>query len=67
MNPESRNKEAAFRFMDYMVNEGQEILVDQYLETIEYRIAHWGCFPACDTEEGTSALDIGSDSSSTSS
>lgn len=37
MNPESRNKEAAFRFMDYMVNEGQEILVDQYLEYMPSR------------------------------
>ncbi len=32
LNPESRQKEAAFRFMAYLVNEGQELLVNQYLE-----------------------------------
>ena len=29
---EGKAKEAAFRWMDYLVNEGQEILVNQYLE-----------------------------------
>ena len=32
LNPESRQKEAAFRFMAYLANEGQEILVNRYLE-----------------------------------
>jgi ABC-type glycerol-3-phosphate transport system substrate-binding protein len=32
MNPESKVKDAAFRWMDYLVNEGQEMLVNQYLE-----------------------------------
>ncbi len=32
MNPESKVKDAAFRWMDYMVNEGQKILVNEYLE-----------------------------------
>ena len=37
MNPESKNKEAAFRWMDYLVNEGQELLVNQYLEYMPSR------------------------------
>ena len=32
MNPEAKDKDAAFRWMDYLVNEGQEILVGEYLE-----------------------------------
>ena len=32
LNPESRQKEAAFKFMAYLVGEGQELLVNQYLE-----------------------------------
>lgn len=32
MNPESKVKDAAFKWMDYLVNEGQELLVDRYLE-----------------------------------
>ncbi len=37
LNPESTQKEAAFRFMDYLVNEGQELLVNQYLEYMPSR------------------------------
>lgn len=37
LNPESRHKEAAFRFMAYLVNEGQELLVNQYLEYMPSR------------------------------
>lgn len=37
MNPESKVKEAAFRWMDYLVNEGQDILVNQYLEYMPSR------------------------------
>ncbi len=37
MNPESKVKEAAFRWMDYLVNEGQELLVNQYLEYMPSR------------------------------
>lgn len=37
LNPESRQKEAAFRFMDYLVNEGQDLLVNQYLEYMPSR------------------------------
>ncbi len=37
MNPESTKKEAAFRFMDYLVNEGQNLLVNQYLEYMPSR------------------------------
>lgn len=37
MNPESGKKEAAFRFMDYLVNEGQELLVNRYLEYMPSR------------------------------
>lgn len=37
LNPESKNKEAAFRWMDYLVNEGQELLVNQYLEYMPSR------------------------------
>lgn len=37
MNPESTEKEAAFRFMDYLVNEGQELLVNRYLEYMPSR------------------------------
>ncbi|MCR5342439.1 MAG: ABC transporter substrate-binding protein [Butyrivibrio sp.] len=37
MNPESKNKEAAFRWMDYLVNEGQDLLVNQYLEYMPSR------------------------------
>ncbi len=37
MNPESTQKEAAFRFMDYLVNEGQDLLVNQYLEYMPSR------------------------------
>ena len=37
LNPESRQKEAAFRFMAYLVNEGQELLVNQYLEYMPSR------------------------------
>jgi ABC-type glycerol-3-phosphate transport system substrate-binding protein len=37
MNPESKDKEAAFRWMNYLVNEGQEILVNQYLEYMPSR------------------------------
>jgi ABC-type glycerol-3-phosphate transport system substrate-binding protein len=37
MNSESKNKEAAFRWMDYLVNEGQELLVNQYLEYMPSR------------------------------
>ncbi len=37
LNPESSQKEAAFRFMAYLVNEGQELLVNQYLEYMPSR------------------------------
>jgi hypothetical protein len=37
LNPESREKEASFRFMAYLVNEGQELLVNQYLEYMPSR------------------------------
>ncbi len=37
MNPESKDKEAAFRWMDYLVNEGQEMLVNRYLEYMPSR------------------------------
>ena len=37
MNPESKVKEAAFRWMDYLVNEGQDLLVNQYLEYMPSR------------------------------
>ena len=37
LNPESENKDAAFRWMDYLVNEGQELLVNQYLEYMPSR------------------------------
>ncbi len=37
LNPESTQKEAAFRFMDYLVNEGQDLLVNQYLEYMPSR------------------------------
>ena len=37
MNPDSKVKDAAFRFMDYLVNEGQELLVNQYLEYMPSR------------------------------
>lgn len=37
LNPESRQKEAAFRFMAYLVNEGQELLVNRYLEYMPSR------------------------------
>ena len=37
MNPESKDKEAAFRWMNYLVNEGQEILINQYLEYMPSR------------------------------
>ncbi len=32
MNTESKVKDAAFRWMDYLVNEGQKVLVNEYLE-----------------------------------
>ncbi|MBQ7147266.1 MAG: carbohydrate ABC transporter substrate-binding protein [Pseudobutyrivibrio sp.] len=37
INPDSRVKEAAFKWMDYLVNEGQELLVNQYLEYMPSR------------------------------
>ncbi|SFQ41139.1 ABC-type glycerol-3-phosphate transport system, substrate-binding protein [Lachnospiraceae bacterium XBB1006] len=37
LNPESEHKEAAFRFMAYLVNEGQELLVNRYLEYMPSR------------------------------
>ncbi len=37
MNPESKVKDAAFKWMDYLVNEGQELLVNQYLEYMPSR------------------------------
>ena len=37
MNPESKAKDAAFKWMDYLVNEGQELLVNQYLEYMPSR------------------------------
>ena len=37
MNPDSEVKEAAFRWMDYLVNEGQELLVNKYLEYMPSR------------------------------
>lgn len=37
LNPESEKKEAAFRFMAYLVNEGQELLVNRYLEYMPSR------------------------------
>ena len=37
MNPESSQKEAAFRFMAYLANEGQELLVNRYLEYMPSR------------------------------
>ncbi len=37
MNPESEVKEAAFKWMDYLVNEGQELLVNEYLEYMPSR------------------------------
>lgn len=32
MNPESKVKDAAFRWMDYLVNDGQKLLVNEYHE-----------------------------------
>ena len=32
MNPESKVKDAAFRWMEYLVTEGQDLLVNKYLE-----------------------------------
>ena len=32
MNPESKVKDAAFKWMSYLVTEGQDVLVNQYLE-----------------------------------
>ena len=37
LNPESRQKDAAFRFMAYLDSEGQELLVNQYLEYMPSR------------------------------
>lgn len=37
MNPESKVKDAAFRWMDYLVNQGQEVLVNEYLEYMPSR------------------------------
>lgn len=37
LNSESKVKEAAFKWMDYLVNEGQELLVNQYLEYMPSR------------------------------
>ena len=37
LNPESSQKEAAFRFMAYLANEGQELLVNKYLEYMPSR------------------------------
>ena len=37
MNPESKVKEAAFRWMNYLVNEGQDLLVNKYLEYMPSR------------------------------
>lgn len=37
MNPDSEVKDAAFKWMDYLVNEGQELLVNQYLEYMPSR------------------------------
>lgn len=37
LNPDSEVKDAAFKFMDYMVNEGQELLVNDYLEYMPSR------------------------------
>jgi len=37
LNPESRHKEAAFRFMSYLEDEGQDLLVNQYLEYMPSR------------------------------
>ncbi|WP_026529169.1 ABC transporter substrate-binding protein [Butyrivibrio sp. VCD2006] len=37
MNPESKVKEAAFRWMSYLVDEGQDMLVNQYLEYMPSR------------------------------
>lgn len=37
MNPESEVKEAAFKWIDYLVNEGQDLLVNGYLEYMPSR------------------------------
>lgn len=37
MNPESEVKEAAFKWIDYLVNAGQDLLVNQYLEYMPSR------------------------------
>lgn len=37
MNKNSKVKDAAFKFMDYLVNEGQELLVNKYLEYMPSR------------------------------
>ena len=37
LNPESREKETAFRFMAYLDDEGQDLLVNQYLEYMPSR------------------------------
>ncbi len=37
MNPESKVKDAAFKWMEYLVGEGQELLVNQYLEYMPSR------------------------------
>ena len=37
MNKDSKVKEEAFRFMDYLVNEGQDLLVNKYLEYMPSR------------------------------
>ncbi len=37
MNKDSKVKDAAFQFMDYMVNEGQDLLVNKYLEYMPSR------------------------------
>ena len=37
LNPESKVKDAAFRWMNYLVSEGQELLVNQYLEYMPSR------------------------------
>ncbi len=37
LNSESEVKDAAFRWMDYLVNEGQDVLVNQYLEYMPSR------------------------------
>lgn len=37
MNKDSKVKDAAFKFMDYLVNEGQDLLVNKYLEYMPSR------------------------------